>query len=240
MGNDDLEDFDVDIDLGDADDGFFNDANEDDGFPMGGNNFGDMTDPADMNSGGAGQYQMPSDYTPQNGFNNTDYSEEDDTGATKRKALIIGGIGVIIVLLVVTIAGIVLNKGKGGNKKPEPVVREEVQMPQNSNTQNNNTLASTTSGNGWTEVDPDTSLKFSEELSGTFTPTSVRHYVKTTTSGELEIKSVCTGSISGLTGTYELEIPYSQACLLQRGNYFSITYKMAEMNGQQIISDIVY
>lgn len=234
------DDFDLDIDLGDADDDFFGGANDS---SSGGSIFDDNDSQdydASVNGFGAdandAQYQMPNGYDPQNGFNNN-YSEDEDDGAAKRKALIIGAIGVIVILITVSVAGIFL-KGNGKSKKvkQEPVVREEVQMPQNGSS----TLSSTTSGNGWTEIDPDTSLKFSDPIEASFTPTNVRHYVKTTTTGEMEAKSVVTGSISGLTGTYELEIPYSQGRLLKRGQYFGITYRISEINGQQIVSDIIY
>lgn len=242
MNNDD---FDLDIDLGDADNDFFDSANNGgnfDGFGQDdsngfsqdnlggfGNNQGGLDDQ------GNGQYQIPNDYSPQGGFN--DQYDGNDDSAIKRKTLIIGAIGVIIVLLTVAIAGVALKGGKNKKSKPEQIVKEQVQMPQSSTGGNN---LSNVGGSGWTEIDPDTGLKFSEPIPGDFTPTNVRHYVKTTTTGEMEIKSIVTGSISGLTGTYELEIPYSQGCLLKRGQYFSITYRISEINGQQIISDIVY
>lgn len=230
------EDFDLDIDLGDASDDFFGDANA-----QNNNIFGDDPDQDSYAQDMSGmqddsQYQIPDGYNPQNSFE-MQYNEEDDENASKRKAIIIGAIGVCIILLTVGIAGIALKskKSSGSRNKSEQVVKEQVHMPQNTGSVN-----SSSGKNGWTEIDPDKNIRFSDPISADFTPTNVRHYVKTTTTGEIEVKSIVTGSISGLTGTYELEIPYSQGCLLERGQYFNVTYRIGEMNGQQIISDIVY
>ena len=239
------EDFDLDIGLGDASDDFFGDANAQNDNMFGNDldqDFGmqDMSGmPGTQDMSGIqddSQYQIPDGYNPQNSFE-MQYNEEDDEGASKRKAIIIGAIGICIILLTVSIAGFALKSKKGGGSKSksEQIVKEQVQMPQNTGSVN-----SSGGRSGWTEIDPDKNIRFSDPISADFTPTNVRHYIKTTTTGEIEVKSIVTGSISGLTGTYELEITYSQGCLLERGQYFSITYRIGEMNGQQIISDIVY
>lgn len=229
MNNDDFNDF--NIELGDVDNEFFDDANdleiddnENDPLASTGNNDNFME-----NNGG---YNM-GNYNPQD-FSQSEDSDDDNL---KKRAIIIGCAGVALILLVVLIAGILLkSKNKSNN---DPGVGKEVQIQQGNTYRNDNSLVSN-SNSGWTEIDADKGLKFSDKISSTFTTTKVKHYVKTTTVGEMEIKSVVTGSIAGLTGTYELELPYSNAVNLNSGDYFAIQYKVSEVNGKVIISDISY
>ena len=92
---------------------------------------------------------------------------------------------------------------------------------------------------GWDEIEL-SELAFSSVINGDFTVTSIKAYVKDSKTGEKTVKAVVTGGISGLSGTYELEIPYSKAEKLAVGDSFSVKYRIAKLNDYTIVGDISY
>ena len=92
---------------------------------------------------------------------------------------------------------------------------------------------------GWDEIEL-SELAFSNVINGDFTVTSIKAYVKDSKTGEKTVKAVVTGGISGLSGTYELEIPYSKAEKLAVGDSFSVKYRIAKLNDYTIVGDISY
>ena len=160
----------------------------------------------------------------------------------KRRRLIIGGIGLAIVIVVFTVAGLVkASREKGGevvyenetiavNPSDSQVKTAEtpVQQPIQQQVQYND---------GWTTIDADKNVDLSSEVSGVFTVTSVKHMARSN-GNETEVKTIVSGSISGLTGKYELELPYSLARFLTVGNTLKLKYKIGQINGNSIISDL--
>lgn len=160
----------------------------------------------------------------------------------KKRRLIIGGIGLAIVVVVFTIAGLVkASREKGGEVVYEnetiavnpsdsqvKTVETPVQQPIQQQVQYND---------GWTTIDADKNVDLSSEVSGVFTVTSVKHMARSN-GNETEVKTIVSGSISGLTGKYELELPYSLARFLTVGNTLKLKYKIGQINGNSIISDL--
>lgn len=160
----------------------------------------------------------------------------------KKRRLIIGGIGLAIVIVVFTIAGLVkASREKGGEVVYEnetiavnpsdsqvKTVETPVQQPIQQQVQYND---------GWTTIDADKNVDLSSEVSGVFTVTSVKHMARSN-GNETEVKTIVYGSISGLTGKYELELPYSLARFLTVGNTLKLKYKIGQINGNSIISDL--
>lgn len=160
----------------------------------------------------------------------------------KKRRLIIGGIGLAIVIVVFTIAGLVkASREKGGEVVYEnetiavnpsdsqvKTVETPVEQPIQQQVQYND---------GWTIIDADKNVDLSSEVSGVFTVTSVKHMARSN-GNETEVKTIVSGSISGLTGKYELELPYSLARFLTVGNTLKLKYKIGQVNGNSIISDL--
>ena len=164
----------------------------------------------------------------------------------KKRRLIIGGIGLAIVIVVFTVAGLVkASREKGGEvvyenetiavnpsdsqvKTVETPVQQPIQQPVQQQVQYND---------GWTVIDADKNVDLSSEVSGVFTVTAVKHMARSNGS-ETEVKTIVSGSISGLTGKYELELPYSLARFLTVGNTLKLKYKIGQINGNSIISDL--
>lgn len=177
------------------------------------------------------------------GFDDTD-PESPRPSVDKKRTLIIGGIGLGIILIVFIIAGFIkANKDKP--PKDETVyetntivnvspadsqvktVENPVQQPIQQQVQYND---------GWTVIEPDKSIDLDSEVSGVFTVTKIKHMARSN-GVETEVKTVASGSISGLTGTYDLELPYSLARFLTVGNTLKLKYKIGQINGSSIISD---
>lgn len=180
-----------------------------------------------------------------------------DEDGKKKRAFILGVVGVIIILGGLMIAGVITRISKGSGKREtasvktavetEASTRVEKESRKEEEKQDTKAESSTeapvrrvslTDG-GWDEIEL-SELAFSNVINGDFTVTSIKAYVKDSKTGEKTVKAVVTGGISGLSGTYELEIPYSKAEKLAVGDSFSVKYRIAKLNDYMIVGDISY
>lgn len=210
------------------------------GFGDGSGGFGDDDSEFGLDFDGEQPSQGESELS---GFDATE-PESPRPPVDKKRTLIIGGIGLGIILIVFIIAGFIkANKDKP--PKDETVyetntvvnvspadsqvktVENPVQQPIQQQVQYND---------GWTVIEPDKSIDLDSEVSGVFTVTKIKHMARSN-GVETEVKTVASGSISGLTGTYDLELPYSLARFLTVGNTLKLKYKIGQINGSSIISD---
>lgn len=210
------------------------------GFGDGSGGFGDDDSEFGLDFDGEQPSQGESELS---GFDNTE-PDSPRPPVDKKRTLIIGGIGLGIILIVFIIAGFIkANKDK--TPKDETVyetntvvnvspadsqvktVENPVQQPVQQQVQYND---------GWTVIEPDKSIDLDSEVSGVFTVTKIKHMARSN-GVETEVKTVASGSISGLTGTYDLELPYSLARFLTVGNTLKLKYKIGQVNGSSIISD---
>lgn len=98
---------------------------------------------------------------------------------------------------------------------------------------------SSTVSEGWIWVDADPQLKFSQPIEGVFTVTNIKYVSKVVEAKKtLQLKSILTGSIDGVYGTYEVDVPYEKTVGLEVGTRLYITYVLAEKNGVQYVSGI--
>jgi hypothetical protein len=181
-----------------------------------------------------------------------------DEDGKKKRAFILGVVGVIIILGGLMIAGVITRISKGSGKRETASVKTAVETEEStrgekesrreeeakretkaeSSTEAPVRRVSLTDG-GWDEIEL-SELAFSNVINGDFTVTSIKAYVKDSKTGEKTVKAVVTGGISGLSGTYELEIPYSKAEKLAVGDSFSVKYRIAKLNDYTIVGDISY
>lgn len=180
-----------------------------------------------------------------------------DEDGKKKRAFILGVVGVIIILGGLMIAGVITRISKSSGKREtasvktavetEATTRVEKESRKEEEKQETKAESSTeapvrrvslTDG-GWDEIEL-SELAFSNVINGDFTVTSIKAYVKDSKTGEKTVKAVVTGGISGLSGTYELEIPYSKAEKLAVGDSFSVKYRIAKLNDYTIVGDISY
>lgn len=227
-----------------ADDDMFSfggdgDSEGDSGFSLGGDDSAPLTiNPDSLGSSGG----------------DNDFDED----GKKKRALILGVVGVIIILGGLMIAGVITRISKGSGKRETASVktaveteastrvekesRREEEAKQDTKAESSTEApvrrVSLTDG-GWDEIEL-SELAFSNVINGDFTVTSIKAYVKDSKTGEKTVKAVVTGGISGLSGTYELEIPYSKAEKLAVGDSFSVKYRIAKLNDYTIVGDISY
>ena len=180
-----------------------------------------------------------------------------DEDGKKKRAFILGVVGVIIILGGLMIAGVITRISKSSGKREtasvktavetETSTRSEKESRREEEKQETKTESSTEApvrrvslmDGGWDEIEL-SELAFSNVINGDFTVTSIKAYVKDSKTGEKTVKAVVTGGISGLSGTYELEIPYSKAEKLTVGDSFSVKYRIAKLNDYTIVGDISY
>lgn len=226
-----------------ADDDMFsfgsdNSSEGDSGFSLGGDDSAPLTlNPDSLGNSGGGN----------------DFDED----GKKKRAFILGVVGVIIILGGLMIAGVITRISKGSGKRETASVKtaaeteastrsekesrreeEKQDTKADSSTETPVRRVSLTDG-GWDEIEL-SELAFSNIINGDFTVTSIKAYVKDSKAGEKTVKAVVTGGISGLSGTYELEIPYSKAEKLAVGDSFSVKYRIAKLNDYTIVGDISY
>jgi hypothetical protein len=244
-----------DDDLGLDDFGFgTEDSSEadDDMFSFG----GDSSSEGDSGFSLGGDDSAPLTINPDSLGNSGGDNDFDEDGKKKR-AFILGVVGVIIILGGLMIAGVITRISKGSGKRETASVKtaveteastrvekesrkeeEKQETKAESSTEAPVRRVSLTDG-GWDEIEL-SELAFSNVINGDFTVTSIKAYVKDSKTGEKTVKAVVTGGISGLSGTYELEIPYSKAEKLAVGDSFSVKYRIAKLNDYTIVGDISY
>lgn len=244
-----------DDDLGLDDFGFgTEDSSEadDDMFSLG----GDSSSEGDSGFSLGGDDSAPLTINPDSLGNSGGDNDFDEDGKKKR-AFILGVVGVIIILGGLMIAGVITRISKSSGKRETASVKtvaeteaskrvekesrkeeEKQETKAESSTEAPVRRVSLTDG-GWDEIEI-SELAFSNVINGDFTVTSIKAYVKDSKTGEKTVKAVVTGGISGLSGTYELEIPYSKAEKLAVGDSFSVKYRIAKLNDYTIVGDISY
>jgi hypothetical protein len=216
----------------------------------------DSSSEGDSGSSLGGDDSAPLTINPDSLGNSGGGNDFDEDGKKKR-AFILGVVGVIIILGGLMIAGVITRISKGSGKRETASVKtvveteaskrvekesrkeeEKQETKAESSTEAPVRRVSLTDG-GWDEIEL-SELAFSNVINGDFTVTSIKAYVKDSKTGEKTVKAVVTGGISGLSGTYELEIPYSKAEKLVVGDSFSVKYRIAKLNDYTIVGDISY
>lgn len=165
----------------------------------------------------------------------------------KKRALIIGGIGLFLVLAVFIVAGFI----KSAKEKKATVEESQVYEENQQEISSQPSVVETTIqqpvqqpiqqpiqvDGDWTVIEADKTINLDSEVTAVFTVTGIRHLAKQT-GVETAVKSVATGSISGLSGTYDVELPYSLARFVTVGNTLKLKYKIGQINGQSVVSDL--
>lgn len=245
-----------DFDTGFGDGGF-----GDGGFGDGG--FGD-----DDAFSGAGQQDMGQGNQFSDSLNNLDNQNQYlDTQAeqqnTKKQSIIFIIVGVVVLMIVLVIADIFNNKPKNNsavsnsNTNNTQVIQQDPNVnvdnimgggnsSTNQQSQNNNKQSVVTnkvdSGFTWTLITDSEAVQFNNEYSDmTFTITGIEHKARAVdTNSNLVVITTLHGSISGLSGTYELDVPYNKGVKLVVGNSFTVRVQLGTYNGKTVVGEIQY
>lgn len=177
--------------------------------------------------------------TTDNKIDNTQGNEIEGAKSAKKTAIILGIIGFVVIVIALFIASLV---GNSNNKKEASVEETKAEITAHSAyTSKENIPAKLHHNEGWIEFKANGDVVIDVEIDSDFTVTSIRHFAKVVNENNDKIvKSIVTGNISGLVGTYEVEIPYEKAIKLKVGSVFKITYKCNADNDSKIIGEIKY
>lgn len=228
------------MDLFDNDDSLFGDNQSD-------NLFGDDTS--------QGSLFDDTDTQQSDMFNNTsdqdlgvDFdSQPQDTTQKKsvtKTALIAIAIGVVGLIVVLCIAGAV-GKSKENENTSVQNNTSSSQVNINNNTNNNNVVVennTTNTESSWVIISNTENVDFNTEYKNlTFLITGIEHYAKRVDAkGDLMLKTTLTGSLSGLSGVYNLDVPYNKGVKLSVGDEFTVQVLIGSYSGKSVVGDIVY
>ena len=169
-------------------------------------------------------------------------SNSKDKSSVIKQSAIIASVGIcIIILAFFLVSKVSNNKADQGDKKQQVSVNNSQVNNAGSDMQNTQTSNQSTVGS-WKRFDSESGLRFnSEYLDATFTITGISHYVKIVdAAGNFEVKTELTGSISGLTGTYTVDVPYYKGCQLSKLDKFTVRVQLGEYNGKVVVGEIKY
>ena len=109
----------------------------------------------------------------------------------------------------------------------------------NNSTNNNNQVTQQSTG-GWIEISDDTAIDSTYTIDATMTVTDIKYYASISSSNTRQIKAEVTGNLSGLVGTYRIDIPYDKATMLSNGDAFSVNVVLCDKEGYKVILGIDY
>lgn len=187
-------------------------------------------------------------------FNNFEVeNKEKDGKGLAVKIIVAGVIGLFVILI---LARIFLGHKSANNEadvssnkewtQSSTIVEENTDTDKNESAKEilNNSESSSYSNSdydsGYTEITGEDDIELNDSLSDlTFTITDIKHYAKSDETA-LRVKTVLKGAISGYTGTYELEVPYSKGIKLSIGDSFNVKCRLGSYNGKNVIEEISY
>lgn len=253
---------DFDTGFGNSDGGFGNDnggfGNNNGGF---GGGFGDDDIFSGNNQGNQSQGNQFSDSL--NSFDNQSQFQDvqADQQATKKQStiFIIVGIAVFIVVLIVasmfgkktpnneaiTDTGNNVTVQQNNNVNVDNIMNDGNSNKPQQNVQNNSQSVVTNKVDDdftWTLITNNEAVQFNSEYSDmTFTITGIEHKARAVdTNSNLVVITTLQGSISGLSGTYELDVPYNKGVKLVVGNSFTVHVQLGTYNGKTVVGEIKY
>lgn len=248
---DDFDSF-QDDDFGGGGDGGFNFGNEGFDEPL------NLDGPSGSSSSGVGGTYKTND-DDEDLFSDDDDIDLDDTSGTmvstgsstedednKNKIKRVAFFGLALALVLVVAICIVVKIAAGVKAKDTEKVdkKANAQVEQSYDTQttdgNANNTIGITGSTGWVEI-TDNAWTFDDaKQEGTLSVTSVKTYANYNTSaGEAQLKTVVNGGVSGLAGTYEVNLPVELSGLVKVGTKLEVEYNMTQdANGDIIIGNM--
>lgn len=182
-----------------------------------------------------------------------------DQSRTKKQSIIFILAGVAVLIVVFIIAGAINKKAKSNsnsnrnvdrimndsNRNVDSIMNEGNKNAgyynKNTNSQN---IVTNQSNNGfnWKTITNKEKVQFNDEYSDMiFTVTNIEHKARAVdTNNNLVVITTIQGSISGLSGTYELNIPYDKGVKLVVGNNFTVHVQLGTYNGKTVVGEIQY
>lgn len=168
--------------------------------------------------------------------NSAEDEEEIDTTKGLRRNTII----VIVAGIVIIIAALMIWKKASASGQKTNYVQSDNEVSQESNyQQSTNTAESSVSSSSseWTTVSGDQAIDNIKEVESQFTVTSIEHLAKKS-GNEMQIRTHLRGSLSGMTGVYDLDVPYEKGTKLKVGDVFTVTVEVGSYNNSTVVGVI--
>lgn len=176
-------------------------------------------------------FDEPIDFSEQ--FN----SSEDTGTSVKKPAIILIVIGVVLVIALVAI-GVNLGKSKKASNASTKQTQQSTVSTKESTTSTKQN--STSSSDEWKSISNDEDITVNDDyVQLSFTVTSVKHYAKAV-EDVVVIKTTVWGSISGLKGTYSIDLPYTSGSKVKVGMTFDIDVLLGGYKDRTVLIDIKY
>ena len=199
-------------------------------------NIGNLGDSSQSNSGFSDD-----DFGLSNNELQIDESNNQDNLTTaKSKKLAIGLVAGGIIFLIVFFAIInlvsgVMGKSPGKSNNSESLSVNENSSVEEVNKPNNPTNSDNSDNSGWVSFNGDNEVDFNGYTELSFTVTSINHFAKVVSNNNIMVKTVLTGSISGLNGVYEMTVPYDKGSKLYVGATFDISTQLGTTSNGDIV-----
>ena len=246
--------------------GFGGNQGFDDTQGFGDDSFADMNPSSpngmDNNNGSMGQdrNQFENMFSDQNNMGADDDNSKENL---KKTAIVFAIIGVIIIIAVIIGASFIGKKNKTKEEvtdsgvtiveQPQQQVQVQQQpiqqqvsvnaddiMQSGNEPESNTTVNVSKNSSPWTVIDSEQKIEFNSEYRELmFYITGIEHRAKME-GNSIIVKTVLTGSLSGMSGTYEMDIPYNKGSQLREGQEFKVNVLLGSFNGKTVVGDIKY
>lgn len=247
-----------DLDFGDTDfgnDSFNNNGFDNNGFDdgFGSDSFGD--DSFDSNDNQNSSFGDSLDNMQEN-------SSVGQNSTLKKYSWVMVIIGIVIVMIVIIISSNISKKKRNQTANNSNATTQIEQTTTQANDMNANNILetnstpdvqsnnmeqqivinSTTDDNfEWYTIDDKADIDFSQNVDLTFTITSITHRArKIDTNNNLVVETVLLGSLSGMSGTYEIHVPYNKGVKLNVGMNFTVHVQLGSYNDKTVVGNISY
>lgn len=173
-------------------------------------------------------------------FDSMTNSNEDIEDVDTAKGLKKNTIIVIIAGLIIIIAALMIWKKASASGQKMVYTQSTDEVSQESNYQQSNNIAESNVNNSsseWTTLSGDQTIDNIKEVESQFTVTSIEHLARKS-GNEMQIKTHIRGSLSGLTGVYDLDVPYEKGTKLKVGDVFTVTVEVGSYNNSTVVGVI--
>lgn len=173
-------------------------------------------------------------------FDSMTNSDEDIEDVDTAKGLKKNTIIVIIAGLIIIIAALMIWKRASASGQKMVYTQSADEVSQESNYQQSSNLAESNVSNSsseWTTLSGDQTIDNIKEVESQFTVTSIEHLARKS-GNEMQIKTHLRGSLSGLTGVYDLDVPYEKGTKLKVGDVFTVTVEVGSYNNSTVVGVI--
>lgn len=156
-----------------------------------------------------------------------DYQQDNDKQGTDYKSIAKYAIIIGVIILLIGILFIWLSNKNKSDSTPTKSKSEDTEQ----------SSEVSKSSSSWVALDEVDNLPFSSLVKSNLTVTYVQHYALSQ-GDTIQLKSIVKGSISGLTGTYEVTMPYRSGRKIKIGDTINVQYALGDKNGSKIIGEL--